>query len=412
MSWQTLLALTLLCLAIQAFFTMVEMACVSFNKVRLEYFVSCGNRRAKWLSRLISRPSILFGTSMLGVNTAMLLGSECARRLYTSFDINPDFSALTQVIVVVIFAEVTPMFAGRKFAEHAAMIGLPIFYGFSLLARPILSFFNLLSLLVNRVMKTPKESSLFLSREEIQKVLEERDEVMAVSGEPKEFDEVVANIFSLKNKTAEELMQRLEVTEAISSLCTVREMRGLFSAKPFAFLPIYHRHKSNIVAIAYPKQCLKAKDHEKVREHALYPWFILKTMSVLEVLKQFRCNHQIVAVVLDTKGDSIGILTLDAIIDSIFSQRDNWLSIDSSDSHLAQVIIDRSFSGDALLAELKEFYHIDLHYENVKTLEELCAHLLGHNPSKGDVLKIEEYELTIEEAPLIGSCIVGIRTLS
>lgn len=78
------LVLTLICLIIQGFFSMQEMACVSFNRVRLQYYAYKGNRRARYLSRLLHHPTTLFGTTLIGVNAAMQLGSEFARRFYLS----------------------------------------------------------------------------------------------------------------------------------------------------------------------------------------------------------------------------------------------------------------------------------------------------------------------------------------
>ena len=67
----TFLFLSLLAVVIQGFFSLFEMACVSFNRVRLQYYVSIGSHRASWLNYLLKRPSRLFGTTLIGVNTAL-----------------------------------------------------------------------------------------------------------------------------------------------------------------------------------------------------------------------------------------------------------------------------------------------------------------------------------------------------
>jgi putative hemolysin len=411
-SWKGFIWLTIACLFIQAFFTMVEMACVSFNKVRLEYYVSRGEKRAIWLSRLISRPTLLFGATMLGVNTAMLLGSECARRFYHALGVSPDWAALTQTFLVVVFAEISPMFAGRRFAEHAAIMGVPVLYAFSVIVRPIIWFFHLLCVLVNWLIKTPKNIELFLSREELQKAIEERDDSVAVGIEPKEFDTIVANIFALKTKTASELMLPLSSVPIVSSACTVGEMQDLLSSEQVSFLPIYNRNPANIVAIAYPRDFIRAKKQTRIRELARPVWFIVQTTSVIDILKQFRRNNQIVAVVLDHSGQTVGLLTLDEIIDEIFGESDAWLSLDDAHHLPSQVMIDRSFPGETSLAELKADYQIELFCEGANTLEELCEKLLGHTPTKGDSLRFEEYQLTVEEAPLIGSLVISIKSIS
>ena len=339
---------------------------------------------------------------MLGVNTSMLLGSECARRLYFSLGLTPDWAPLTQVILVVIFAEIAPMVAGRRFAESGAMLGVPVLYGFSLIVRPIIWFFNGLSALVYRIMKAPNEIKLSLSRDELQKAIEEGEEA----------DTIVSNIFTLKTKKAQEVMMPLQSVLSVSSSCTVSEMRELLSTQNLPFLPIFHRSISHIVAIAYPRDFLRAADQITVRDLARPPWFIVQSTSVIEILKQFRSNNQILAVVLDEKGQAVGILTLDEIIDEVFEQSDAWLSLGSAPEIPSQVVIDRTFPGDTLLFDLKKQYNVELHYQDATTLEELCEKILGHHPAKGDELRVEDYELKVEEAPLLGTLEISIKSIS
>ncbi|MBM3196307.1 MAG: DUF21 domain-containing protein, partial [Chlamydiae bacterium] len=73
------LVFTILCLVFQAFFAMMEMAIVSFNRVRLQYFLVRGSKKAKWISRMLLDPTRLFATTLVGVNTALQIGSECSR---------------------------------------------------------------------------------------------------------------------------------------------------------------------------------------------------------------------------------------------------------------------------------------------------------------------------------------------
>src|SRR5580658_9565833 len=122
-SWQLYLFFIIICLIVQGFFAMIEMACVSFNKVRLQYYVSKGKKRALWLSFLLHHPAYLFGTTLIGVNTALVIGSEYSRRFYDAMGLSPDLAPLSQIVIVLIFAEISPMFAGRRYAEHVAMLG-------------------------------------------------------------------------------------------------------------------------------------------------------------------------------------------------------------------------------------------------------------------------------------------------
>src|ERR1700722_2818149 len=132
------LFLTILCIAVQGFFSMLELASVSFNRIRLEYYVSKKIKRAEWLKHLLKKPSRLFGTVMLGVNVALQVGSQTAREFYSTIGLDPDIAPITQVFLVVIFGELVPLFAAHRFPEHVVMLGIPIVYAASKLFSPLI----------------------------------------------------------------------------------------------------------------------------------------------------------------------------------------------------------------------------------------------------------------------------------
>ncbi len=406
MTWKFFALMILLCLCVQGFYAMLEMACVSFNKVRLQYYVSKNHRRAKWLSHLLNHPAQLFGTTLIGVNAAMQLGSELSRQFYISLGISPDFAPLSQVFIVLIFAEISPLFAGRRYAEHVAMLGVPIIYFTSILLRPIIWLFDLLCRGVNRLVGSPGNKGVYLSREELQKVLEQRD-----LQEGDEFDTIVSNIFSLKKKTAKELMQPLNRVELISSNATVAEMRSQLIANYSDYLPLYQRSSKNIVAIAYPRDLLRLGSQQRVRDHAKTPWFITEGTSILQILKQFQRNNQSVAIVLNPAGLAIGVLTLDEVIDEIFGRSDSWMSTGEMAPRMHHIVVDRKFPGTMNIADFNKQYHVHLESEGAETLEDLFVQKLGHPPEKGEQLRIDQFELEVEEAPLIGEKMISIRTV-
>lgn len=406
--WKFYLLLTLLFVFTQGMFAMLEMACVSFNKVRLQYWVGQKKLRAKWLSALLSRPTYLFGATLIGVNASLQLGSECSRRFYESLGVNPDWAPLSQIILVIIFAELAPIFAGRRYAEHVAMLGVPILYVTSMILRPIIWFFDLICHLINRLLRSPMREGIFFSREELQYMFEQHKEEQRPS---KEINTVVANIFSLKGKVAKDLMKPLEGTQMIPSICNIGEMRSLLNYSYTPFLPIYERNPHHILAIAYPRDLLRLTEEKKVRDYARPPWFITENSSILQILKQFRRNNQSVAVVLDEAGYGVGILTLDEIVDSIFGKTDDWPSFEDIAPRMHHVIVDRTFPGDLSVKDFNQRFHVHLDPETAETLEELMELKLGHPPEKGESIHIDQFELSVEDAPIIGPKKISVRTV-
>lgn len=406
--WKLYLILIVVFLITQGLFSMLEMACVSFNKVRLEYWVAQKQRRAIWLSRLLSTPTYLFGATLVGVNASMLIGSECARRFYDTLGLNPDWAAVSQIIIVILFAELAPLSAGRRYAEHVAMAGVPLLYGVSLLLRPMIWLVDLLCRGVNWLIGSPKLDSQYLSRDELLLFFEQREEEHRPQ---KEMNTIAKNILSLKEKIARELMAPLEEIQMVPAFCTVGEMRALLNYRYSPYVPIYERDPSHIIGIIYPRDLLRVEELEKVKGYARAPWFITENSSILQILKQFRSNNQSLAIVLNEGGLAIGILTLDQIVDAIFGRSDRWESLEGILPRTHHVIVDRTFSGDMKIEEFNRKFQVHLVAQEAETIEELVEQELGHPPERGESVHIDQFELTIEETPLIGPKKIAIRTV-
>jgi len=400
------LGLIIACLVIEAFFVMQEMACVSFNKVRLQYFLSIGSKRAKWLNFLLSHPTRLYGTTLICSNAALLLGSESARRFYESSGLSPDLAPLTQVVLVLVLAEMAPMFAARRHPEQVAMLGIPILYTVSKILYPIIRLLDLLCRLINRIFGVEAKKAIFLSREEIQKILEERDE--ALTEDEDEFNSVVSGIFSIKMRYAKDIMIPLTKVQLVPSNLSVGALRQVLTQAYVSFVPVYLRNNHNIIGVVYPRDLILIEEGEMIKDHMRAPWFITETQSLLTILHQFRQNNQVMAVVLNKNGMASGILTLDAVIDSIFGKNDDWSSIEPHG--IPSIFLEKSFDADMTIDEFNRVYNVKMHYSGAKTLSDIFSKQLGHIPNKGDVVRVENFELVVVETSLRGPKQILIRT--
>ncbi len=408
-SWKDFLLLLIISLLIQGFFSMMEMACVSFNKVRLQYYVSKDSKRAKWLSKLLSHPAHLFGTTLIGVNAALQFGSECGRRLYASFGLSPDWAMLSQVFIVLIFSELAPMFAARRCAENVTMLGIFPLYLISIILRPFTVVLSWICRFVHFLFRVPIAPNT-ISREELQKAIEERDEG-GMSLEKKRNDLVLMNIFSLKTKRAKDLMEPLKQSQLLSSYATVGDLRSFLNLQNLPFVPLFDQKKERIVSVAYPRDLLRFSDATPLRLYARPPWFITEKSSILEIMKEFRSNNQSVAIVLGSFGLATGILTLDAIVDEIFGERDDWASFGEFSLEKHRILIDRSFPGDTKISDINRWFNLSLPGKEEESLEELMSRLLDRRVEKGESVKICDLELTLDESSFAEKKTITIRSL-
>ncbi len=397
---KTYLFFSLFAIAIQGLFAFFEMASVSFNKVRLQYYVSKGTKRAIWLNYLLQRPSRLFGTTLIGITTALVIGSECARRFYESIHLDPDWAPLTQVLLVVIFGELAPMFAARRHPEQSAMFCVPLMIILAKILSPFTWTFDLISHAIHRMMGKKVEASFFLSREEVRLAFEEKER----KGD--EFQAAVGQIFQLKSLNAGQLMIPLSKVQMVSSHASLTEVRHLLSVHYTPILPIYHKYPHNIVAVALLRDLLVLSENKRVIDAAHAPWFVTRDTSVLSLLQQFRHNNQSTAVILEASGQAAGILALDQILSTIFGEESEVKLLEEA-SHY----IERTLSAEMSIAQFNQQFETNLPDHHGDTLNEIILSTLDHFPVKGESFFLGEFEFTIEDMSLRGIKTVSVRSI-
>lgn len=405
-SWQLYLIITLLAIVFQAYFTMMEMAIVSFNRIRLQYFIAQKDRKAIWLSKLLERPTYLFGTTLIGVNFFLQLGSEAARLFYIELGVSPDYALASQIILVVLFAELVPMFAARGHSEHVTKIGLTPIYFLSKILIPIIWFLDVICRAIDWVFRSPKVHQNYLTRDELQKAIESKDDHL-FTPDAAELDMLIHNIFDLKGKAPTELMTPIKDVKMIPYNSKAHEVKGILSESYTPYLPLYYTREENIIGMIYTRDLLRLDDEAEIREIARSPWFITERNSLLQIIKQFRWNNQHLAVVLDENGSASGVLTLDAIIALIFDNRD----LVKSATLPTKVVVNRSFQAETKVSEVNTLLGIELPTVKKETLEELMAEFLGRGVQKKESVRIGNFRLTLEEAPLLADKKIRIESL-
>jgi putative hemolysin len=410
-NWLFFLVLSLLCVLAEGFFAAFEMASVSFNRVRLQYYVSKNKKSAKLLKYLLDKPHRLFGTTLIAVNTVLQIGSESARRFYEAMGLSPDLAPISQIIIVIIFGELAPAFAARRHSENAALIAVPFVYVISKILTPFTFIISLISNLANRAFKGSKKEIFFLTKDEIKRAFEESGK-NKIKSEEEKMNNTVNNIFNLKNLKAKQIITSLSFAKLVSSQIKVNDLRPILkNDEDSSFIVIYHHFFQNVVAITYPTDLLKAEGDQRVINYSKPPWFVTENTSILKLLFQFRYNNQQVAIVIAPNGTARGIITLDSIIDNIFGDDDIDLSLQNQLIEKKTVILEKTISGDMLLSDFNQKYNANLEYIDAETISDLLCDIAKHHPSKGEILYFDQFEFTVEEPSLLGIKKVSIKTL-
>lgn len=407
--WWTFL--NILSVMVLAFYSMQEMACVSFNKIRLHYYASKGIKRALWLNYLLQNPSRLFGATLLCVNCAMFVGSEFSRETYIALGLSPDLAPITQVILVVIFGELAPMFAARHYPERVAMFGAPILYATAKILAPILWCIGSISKLADSIMGTKEaHAQVVLNQDDLQRILDEQEDDRPVEAEGEDFNTIARNIFSLHGKDARQIMQPIAIVPNVPSNASVEQVQQLLQKSGATYVPIYHRDFTHIVGIVHPRDLVRIPNSRRARDYARSPWFITQNTPAMQILKDFRRNNNNVAIVLNEQGLAVGMLTLDDLTEEIFGKILQAVDQKKPQKPSSQFIIDRTFPGDMKVAEFNAQFDVVLDAEDEITLADLMEKHLGHHPEEGESIYVPPFELTVKESSLLEVKKIAITT--
>ncbi|MFA6916763.1 MAG: hemolysin family protein [Parachlamydiales bacterium] len=393
-----------------AFYSMVEMACVSVNKARLQFYAINGSWRAQLLQKLLNNPSWLFSTTLIGVNVATFVGSECAREFYSSLGLDPDLAPLTQVILVVVIGELAPMFAARKFSEHVALLGAPLLYLSAKILFPITWSIEFLTNFVDKLLGSKSHShELLMGKDELLKMVEGQEVAPSEGSDSHELNNVASALFNLHTFSAKDLMQPLQPANMLPSDATITQLRNFLRKSPQNYFPIYHRRPNNIVGILHARDVVRAPENHRVSQYAQPPWFITLNTSIGDIIQQFRRNNQRIAFILGEGGKTVGYLTFSALIQHAFGGQRQVKNVKQYKQ--AFLLHEKTLDGSITVKEFKNRYGISLDEDETLTLEQLIIQEVGQHPNVSDSVIIGPYKLTVKSTTLLGVRTIAISSI-
>lgn len=211
---------------------------------------------------------------------------------------------------------------------------------------------------------------------------------------------MIKGVFDLDNTDVREIMTPRVDIVGINLTEAVDKALQLFVESGHSRIPVYEKNMDNIKGILYAKDFL---DKESIKNKTLLqisraPIFIPETKEVGDLLAEIQKTRNHFAVVLDEYGGTAGIVTLEDIIEEIVGEIRDEYDINEDDAPMHIAMPDGSFVFDArtLIGDVNEI--LDSHIpddEDVDTIGGFICGELGHIPSKGEELIIDNDQLKV-----------------
>ena len=253
---------------------------------------------------------------------------------------------------------------------------------------------KLISLIVK--IWTPKEKEPLVTDEELIEMVDTIEEEGLIDEQK---SELIKSAIEFTDVTAHEIMVPRVDVFAFNIEDNIQTLLDNEEVYNHSRIPVYEESLDNIVGILSVKKLLNAVIlNQKIDIHEMMsePLYVYKTQYITSILTELRVNHKHLAVIKDEFGGTMGILTMEDIIEELVGEilDENDVNVD-----MYQKIADNTYivDGDMNIYDFFELTGLDSKdFESeYTTVGGWCTEQLEHFPEKGDSFDYENLEITI-----------------
>lgn len=399
------IAIIISMLVLSAFFSGMEIAYVSSNKIHIELEKRQENLIGRVLSNLTAQPSKYIITMLIGNSIALVVYGFVMGDLLTSALINlfPSLGAglLTQTVISTIIILLTAEFLPKVFFQIYANELLKFFaipaYLFYLIFWPISWFcIKISDFFLKTFFKTDGDQiQLSFSKLELGNYITEQ---MESAQEHEDLDteiQIFQNALDFGEVKAREVMvPRIELI-AMREDADVRELNKKFISTGLSKILIHNDTIDDITGYVHSFDLFTNPENIKAIKRNVIN--VPETMLAKDVLNVLMKRRKSVAIVLDEYGGTSGLITIEDIVEELFGEIEDE---HDSDELIDTQINENEYKLSARLEvdTLNEKYKLNLpESENYETLGGLIVFETEDIPEEGDTVDIENYTFTILE---------------
>ncbi len=393
-----MLWLAALCLLATMFFSAAEMAFIAASRHRLRYLAEEGNRTAALYLEAFRQPERVLSTAMMGVTVAHIVAASAVTWSLLPFlgGLAPVVVTLLLTPVMLVFGEIIPKAVAR---EWATSLILRLYQPLTWAAAALLPFVAFANVVVRSVLRvfgaSGPDTRAFVSREELKALLQMEPGEAAVTTQEAE---LIDNIFDLGDTTVREVMVPLVEVAMLPETASPQDAIALIRQRGFSRIPIYRLRETSIVGVVAAMDLLsRGTSVRTLAELGRPPYYVPETKRIDDLLREMQRARTHMAVVVDEYGGSIGIVTLEDVLEEIVGEiRD--------ERDRTPAAVERLPDGSYLVAaranvdELNEALDWSLPKEDYETVAGLVLATLHRIPRVGEEFQIPGYTITVLEA--------------
>lgn len=402
----------IVCVVLSAFFSGAETAFTSVNRIKLKTEADDGNKKSTSVLNTIEKYDRLLSTILIGNNIVNIASASIATVLFTQkFGDNGSWmSTIFMTVIVLIFGEVLPKGVAKNHADSIAKAINPILKILIYIFLPISWIFEKLSNLVNKIFSSHKKDDS-MTEDDLLTIIDEIEE----EGKIKPYEkELISSAIKFDDIEVKDIVTPRKDITAIDVEMTTDEIHDIFEESKYTRIPVYEGTIDNVIGILHEKDFYSwmiKNNHEsfKIKKVMQKVHFVSQETKISVAFKMFKDQHFHMAIVLDQFDSTLGIITLEDIIEElvgeIFDENDEIFEETKmiDDDHYTvsgKEILSDAFDIINIENDDKEEEELDLN----QTVNSWLCSVFGRIPSSGDnFIFQDEWKITVRSATRKGA---------
>ncbi len=317
-----------LCLIFSAYFSATETAFSTINRTRLITMAEEEkNKRAAQVLKLADNYDRLLSTILIGNNIVNILLSSLATLLFVDLfkrivennadSIGSTVSTIVVTVVVLIFGEISPKSIAKDCPEKFAMFAAPLIRALMVVFTPITFFFAGWKRMLTKLFRLEKNEKM--STDEIRTLVDEIEKGGSIDEEE---GTLLRNAIEFTELEAKDILTPRVDLEAFSIDTSKQEIAKMFTETKFSRLLVYEDSIDRIVGVLHQKDFFTEHgiSPKSVEELMSEPHFVHPTEKINHLLTELQTMKSHIAVVNDEYGGTMGIVTLEDIIEELVGE--------------------------------------------------------------------------------------------
>ena len=393
-------------LALSAFFSSTETAFSSVSHTRLKSRAKLGDRKAQLALDLAEDYDRLLSTILIGNNIVNILASSLATVEFVFFykDAGVTISTAVMTILVLIFGEISPKTLAKDRAEQMTVAIAPAVRLIVKLFTPLTWIFMQWRKLLLRLFPAPEDKGM--AEEELLTIVDEAEQ----EGEIDEHEsDLIRSAIEFDDLSAEDILTHRVDIVALDVNMTMDEAEAVFRENTFSRLPVYEENIDDIVGIIHEKDFFNNRGAKSLRDLMHPPMFVTPGAKLGDLLHMLQKNKTHMAVVSDEYGGTMGLLTLEDILEELVGE-----IYDEHDEIVEEFkkLPDGSYQIDAgaELEDMQELFGLAGEFD-ATTVSGWVVEQLGRIPAVGDSFTYENLAVTVTQVEATKVLEINVRQI-